>query len=120
MTELDFVVPVRTGRGLNDRLHWAVRAGKVKRERAAVSLSWPRASGVKVRPSLPVDVHLVRLSPATRRMDDDGVQGALKAVRDQVAAELGADDGDRTRLRFTYGQERGPWGVRVSIRGRKP
>lgn len=115
MTHLDFTIPLRTGNGLNDRGHWAVKARRVKQERTAVALCWPRVSGKKWHVPLPVDVHLTRLSPKGRPMDSDGVQGALKAIRDQVAAELRVDDGQEDLVRFTYSQARGEWGVRVSV-----
>ena len=54
--------------------------------------------------TVPHDVHvtLVRIAPGT--LDDDNVRGALKAVRDEVAAWIDRDDRDKT-LRFDYGQE---------------
>lgn len=60
-------------------------------------------------------VTLTRVSP--RKCDGDNLQGALKHVRDQVAQELGLDDGD-ARLTWLYQQEqrgRGHWGVRIRI-----
>lgn len=97
------------------------RHRRVRQEREAVALmlrSFLRRLPKAQRPQLPVDVHLVRVSPGTRPMDDDGVVAALKAVRDQVAEELGVDDGRSELLRFTYAGERGPWGVRIHVRER--
>ncbi len=67
---------------------------------------------------LPALVTLTRLSVGT--MDDDGVVGALKAVRDGVADALGIDDAD-PRVTWRYDQKkvkRGEWGVLISIEAR--
>lgn len=56
-------------------------------------------------PALPVVVTLVRCSP--RLLDDDNAVGAMKAVRDEVAAWLGVDDRD-PRVRFVVEQEKVP------------
>lgn len=105
-------LPLRLGRGLNDRKHWAPRSKQAKAERQCAHLL------VKHRydkPPLPVVVTLVRLSAGT--LDDDNLQGAFKAVRDGVADAYGIPDND-PRLRFQYAQERakrGTAGVRVVI-----
>jgi hypothetical protein len=112
-TTLEFTIPIRTGQGLNAREHWAVKADRVQRERHGVILLFPRRKRLKP----PYDVHLVRISPSASPMDDDNVVGALKAIRDEVAAQLQVDDGDKKRIRFTYGDERGLWGVRIKIEG---
>lgn len=112
-----FVVPIRTSTGLNAREHWAVRKKRVSAERAATRLLWRAA---RQRPVLPVDIQLVRIAPGTRPMDDDNLPGSMKAIRDELAELLGVDDGNRAVIRFTYAQERGPWGVRVTVRERAP
>ena len=109
---MTFVIPIRTKPGLNGREHWRARAARVKRERNAVRLCWPRRVPP---PALPVVVRLTRLSPGTRPMDDDNLPGACKAIRDEVAAILGIDDGDRAAARWEYAQDRGPWGIRVEV-----
>jgi hypothetical protein len=53
----------------------------------------------------PVTVTLTRVAP--RQLDaEDNLTAALKAVRDEVAAQLGVDDRD-ARVTWRYGQERG-------------
>ncbi len=107
-----FQVPIRTGSGLNARLHWAVRAKRTKVEHLAVAVSM----GGWFKPVLPAAVLLTRVSPGTRPMDDDNLAGSLKGIRDAVAKRMGVDDGKRELIRFSYAQERGPWGVRIEIR----
>ena len=103
------LIPLRTGRGLNAREAWQSRARRVKAERRAVA--W-LLRGAK--PALPCTVRLTRCAPSNG-MDDDGVIGALKGVRDQVAEWLGVDDKDTARVRYVYAQCRAAWGVRIEF-----
>lgn len=112
-TPITIHIPLRTGRGLNDRESRFARSERVKKERKAVWACWWRRSALQVK--FPVEVLLVRISPGHVELDDDNLRGSLKAVRDQVADELGVNDGDRAKVRFDYHQERGPWGVRVQL-----
>jgi hypothetical protein len=47
-----------------------------------------------------------------RKLDSDGVVHAFKAHRDQIAAELGLDDGSE-QWTWEYRQERGAPGIRI-------
>ena len=100
--------PTKTINPLNIREHWRVRAKRVKRERTHTAMM---LMGRKL-PPLPVDIHMVRLSPGT--LDDDAVPGAFKGIRDEIAAWFNLDDRDK-RLRFTYGQAKGKLGVQITI-----
>lgn len=104
-------VPLRTVSGMNAREHWRARAGRVKGERQLVA--WHLATVKK--PAVPLVVTLTRIAPSNG-LDDDNLAGALKAVRDEIAAWLGVDDRDRATVRYEYEQERGPWGVRIEWR----
>lgn len=104
-------IPIRTSTGLNYREHYAVRSLRVKRERKATRWFW-----MKAKPPhfiLPLRITLIRVSPGNGT-DLDNVVGGLKAVRDQIADQLGFDDGD-PRITWRYGQLKGPWGVTVTI-----
>lgn len=104
------VVPIRTISRFNADEHPMARARRVKRERNAVLLCWPRASV-----PVPCTVHLTRIAPKRAGpLDSDNLQGALKALRDEIARLLGADDGD-SRLTWQYSQQVGPWGVRLLV-----
>ena len=106
-------VPIQTSRGLNAREHHMARARRVKRERQAVA--W--ALSVESRPALPCEVVLTRIAPSNGLDPGDNLNGALKAVRDQIAEWLGVDDKDESRVRYRYAQERGAWGVRIEFKG---
>lgn len=61
-----------------------------------------------------IEVELVKLGPG--EMDSDGVQGAMKYVRDGVSLFMGLDDKDK-RWQWEYGQERHEkTGIRITIK----
>lgn len=68
-----------------------------------------------------VHVHLTRFGPKT--LDDDNLRGAFKATRDEIAAQLGVDDGDLPKVQFHYHQARKSDGhghdhaIRIEIAG---
>jgi len=110
---LKLSIPLRTGRGLNDRMHLMVRARKVKAERLAVGL----VLNTHKAPAGPVTVNLGRVSPSAKGLDKDNLQGALKGVRDQVSAWLGRDDADES-ITWNYSQKpgkRGEWAVEIEV-----
>jgi hypothetical protein len=103
-------LPIKTGAGLNDRLHWAARAAKVKIQRRNVCLCLKRA-----KKPFPAVITLTRLSAGT--LDDDNLAGAFKAIRDGVADAFELPDNHRG-LTWRYAQERckrGKYGVRITI-----
>lgn len=104
------LVPIRTGRGLNDRECWQARQRRVKKQRQAVA--WVLKSAT--RPDIPCSVLLTRIAPSSG-LDDDGLVGSLKAIRDQVAEWLGVDDKHRDQVRYRYAQCRGEWGVCIEF-----
>lgn len=122
---IQITIPIRTTTGLNAREHWAARAKRVKRERAATMqallafVHWDTKTALLrvLAGAGVVSVNLERVSP--RRADEDNVAGGLKAVRDEVAAWLGIDDGD-PRIVWSYSQSRGPFAVRVALKDVTP
>lgn len=103
------MLPIKTVSALNSREHWRKRAARVKAERAATALI--------VKPFFtPCIVRMVRLSSSL--CDDDNLQGAMKAVRDEIAKINGVDDGPTGPITWVYAQEkckRGTFGVRVEF-----
>lgn len=100
-------IPLRTGRGLNDREHHFKRYTRQRKEQFAVGMFLNRCT----RPGTPCTVFLTRIAPS-EGLDDDNLVGALKAVRDAVADWIGVDDGKHDVV-YRYAQERGPWGIRI-------
>jgi hypothetical protein len=98
------VLPMRT-RTPNDRAPHAQVAGR--RARATRETAWGLIrKHLGLRPPLApaYAVTLVRLETTHEWMDDDNAVGALKQLRDELAAWLGVDDGDRARVRWAYDQ----------------
>lgn len=111
---LHLSIPLRTGRGQNDREHHMARHRRVKSERDAVQ--W--VLNGHPAPAGAVLVLLVRVSPSSVGLDRDNLQGSLKACRDQVAHWLGRDDRDGGSIEWTYGQrpgKRGEWAVELHV-----
>lgn len=107
------VLPLRTISGANAREHWAVKAKRVRNERIVTARLWP----LKWRRKdwdWPIVVWLTRRAPSGG-LDDDNLRVALKAIRDQVAHELGLKSDRDPRVAWQYGQERGPYAVVVGI-----
>jgi hypothetical protein len=104
-----YFLPIKTVTGLNAREHWTKRAKRVKSERTIT------ACVIRSHPT-PCIVLMTRLSE--RLCDDDNLQGACKAIRDEVAKICGVDDGPNGPITWMYAQEkckRGQFGVRVVI-----
>ena len=106
---ISYLIPIKTVTGLNAREHWRARHRRVQQERFATR--------VLVKPGrTPCTVHMVRLSSVL--CDDDNLQGACKAIRDEIAKIFGVDDGPKGPIKWTYSQEkckRGTYGVRVEM-----
>ena len=114
---ITFTVPVRTVSALNCREHWATKARRVKAERDATRWAYRTRPTIHTDqvPDPPLVVRMTRISSGL--LDDDNLAGALKGVRDEVAAMLGYDDGD-PRVTWERAQEkakRGVYGVRVTV-----
>lgn len=104
-------IPIRTVNGSNAREHWGAKQRRAKADRDAVA--WLLAG--KAKPPLPVRVTLTRQGPNRRAMDGDGLQAALKHVRDQVAEWLGVDDASPLVV-WEYWQEHArEYAVRIEI-----
>lgn len=97
------MLPIQTVLGQNAREHPMVRHKRVKTEKQAVHYSLYG----KPKPAIPCDVLLTRVSP--NKCDDDNLSGAMKAIRDAIAAWLGVDDGSDL-VKYRYAQARGPRG----------
>lgn len=100
------MVPVRTVSEANSHTHWRLRQKRAQEQRYLGRLAGPIRLGLRYGATyLPCHVHLVRL--ASRKLDSDNLQGALKHVRDGIADWLGVDDGNEEAVTWTYAQETG-------------
>lgn len=101
---------LRLVNGLNAREHWSARKRRASMERALVAA----VLGTTRPPALPVVVTITRIGG--RPMDEgDGLPASCKHLRDAVATWLGTGDAPSARVEWRYRQERGPWGVRITI-----
>lgn len=101
-------IPMELKLSLNSRVHWGVRARRVAAERAIVAFAFPHTwKGTAERSEekgFRWIVVLTRVAP--RRLDDDNLAGRFKAVRDEIARQLGIDDGS-SRIAWVYSQTKG-------------
>lgn len=118
---MTFSIPVQTknpNNGPQGRTRGAVyaKATRRKHERQVTRLCFLAAcNGEQWKLDPPYVVTLTRVGAGT--MDGDGLQASLKSVRDQIADELGIDDGSDL-VRFVYAQRkcrRGTYSVTVEI-----
>ncbi len=99
----------------NERCHWAVRANRFKAQEHAVGLAFSCAN-IPTGPAFArCEVTLTRLGG--RRLDDDNLAGAFKAVRDRLAKWLGVDDAD-PRVAWHYSQRSGVKGIEIRVEAR--
>ena len=113
---MKLTIPLRTYSEANKREHWAVKAKRVKSQRMAVWAKWPIVEGERYRTrDKSFTVYLTRIAP--RELDGDNLQRSFKALRDEVAKQLGVDDRDK-RICWEYHQCKGKpkqYGVEIEI-----
>jgi hypothetical protein len=116
---VDAILPIQVQSEANTRGHWRAKAARAKCQRTATAAClramMARHGG---SPKPPLVVHMVRLiGPRGRKMDDDNLRGAFKAVRDGVADWLGVDDGLADLVRYTEPtqEKHGGHAVRIVI-----
>lgn len=116
MTLLRIEISLTLPSGANLREHWATKAKRVKAQRNAVILC---RHGGAFLPAIAATTRgealvclLTRIAP--RRLDSDNLAFAFKAIRDQIAEELGVNDGSDA-VEWLYAQESGKAAIRVEI-----
>lgn len=105
-----------------------IKTERISKQRSDVNLIFrsvlARAQHAHLRAGhwpLPLHITLTRIAPPRRKIhDDDNLRSSMKAVRDAVAAVIGADDRMSGPLRFKYRQEPGEWSARICIRAWMP
>ena len=86
----------------NARGHWSTKSPRVQNQRLAARLAVADLLR-RAQPQMPVVVTLTRIAP--RKLDDDNLRSAFKAVRDGVADALGVNDGGK-QVTWAYRDER--------------
>lgn len=99
--KIDFQIPVRTISEMNDRSHWAVRLKRKKEQQAETALAF-RRNVRREDIEFPCVIRLIRIAP--KALDVDNLASSGKFIQDQLAKELGIDDGDITKVTWEYGQ----------------
>ena len=134
MSAITVLIPMKAESEPNRRDHWRTRHKRSAKQRGDVALMVRNAFQLRgIRAGavlLPAVVTLTRVAPCP--LDDDNLPPSLKAVRDQVAVQLGlplkrlargqgvptADDRD-PRVTWKYDQdERNCYAVRITIEAR--
>lgn len=106
------VLPLLVVSEANQREFWAKKYRRKIAQQAVLAAAWPRLVADRA-PQAPCRITLTRLGG--RRLDSDNLAGAFKHVRDEIARQLGIDDGD-PRLTWIYSQEPGgAVGIRIEI-----
>jgi hypothetical protein len=105
-------LPIFTKSEANMRGRWQGGARRAAKQREDLELAM---RVVRVKPPLPVIVRLIRIAPS-KLDENDNLNRALKALRDEFAAWLGVDDRRSDRVLFVYDQvRRAPrtYGIRI-------
>ncbi len=116
---IDFMVPdLKTVSEMNQREHWGAKNRRKQDQQERVSVAMQNALRGK-RIELPCIVKLTRIGP--KKMDNDNLAGAMKHCQDQIARQLGVDDGDESKVSFNHYQMpigSRDYAVKVEIRSR--
>lgn len=103
--------PLRTYSLTNQRAHWTKKAQIARDQRTTVAWRWIEAKRPKV--NLPTVITLTRI--AGRVLDTDNLASSFKHVRDEIALQIGIDDGD-PQITWLYAQEKGKeYKIRIEI-----
>lgn len=102
----------------NAREHPMSRHRRRKAQRSAVAMAWPYQWRQR-KWRFPLQVTLERHAPSSGLDVGDNLPASLKAVRDEVAKQLGVDDRD-SRVCWVYAQARGSYCVVIGVEEMSP
>ena len=109
---LEFTLPLKLESLANQRTHWRAKARVAKAQRFEARAALTGEGEIWFKG--PYAVHITRLGK--RKLDSDNLAISAKHVRDGIADALGIDDGDETKVTWTYAQEIAKeYGCRVRI-----
>ena len=123
---MNLTIPIRTVSEANQSKfeHWGTKQRRAKKQRETVALmmsDWGFRAAVQQHRELLAAgqsriVRLRRVAP--RELDGDNLQRSFKAIRDEVAKQLGVDDRDK-RVTWEYHQRKGnkpkEYAIEISI-----
>jgi hypothetical protein len=96
-------LPIETISEANTKEHWARKANRVKKQRADAFYYCRLKRGIiEVSPDATIKIKLVRLAP--KKLDNDNLVSAFKAIRDGIADWLKVNDGS-DKITWEYDQE---------------
>lgn len=101
--------PLYTTTEANAGGHWRAKNKRAQSQRETTALFVRRLE----LPPLPVVVTMTRIG--RKMLDDDNAVGAMKHVRDSIAAIYGVDDGDHRYQWVVAPQEIGEYAVRIKV-----
>lgn len=98
---------IKTVSEANQSEHWRTKHKRKKQQQEDFSWLWRAATQFddKTKFTFPATITFTRYS--CKEMDADNLAGAFKHVQDQLARELGIDDGDGS-VKWKYEQVRIP------------
>ena len=96
-------IPIRAVSVANLREHWATRANRNKKQRNAVSEALKSMPPYFEKSDAEIEVTFTR--HGKRKLDDDNLSSAFKAMRDEVASQLKRDDNTESKVKWKYKQE---------------
>ena len=104
-------LPLHLRSEANERSFWGTKSQRVREQRA---LTRAALNAHSVPKSGFTRVVFTRLGP--KMLDSDNLAGSAKAVRDEIAAYCGVDDGPKGPLTWEYNQEvNAAYGCRIEL-----
>lgn len=113
--QLAFTIPLRVYSEANERIHWGKKVRRKNEQQQAIHIAWKKAVSVLGPASTPCVVRLTRVG--SQALDSDNLAISFKACRDQIAHELGIDDGSES-VKWEYAQVavgRRVYAIRVEV-----
>ncbi len=103
ISEISFSFPLRVLSEANQHEHWSKKNKRKVAQQNETAAMWRFHVGQKSI-KLPCAITFTKFGPTL--LDSDNLQGAFKHVRDEVARQLGVDDGDTTKVVYRAQQKK--------------
>lgn len=93
--------PLRLESSPNQRIHWAAQLA-IKKKQFDIGRDIVLLNALHLMGRRAYSIELLRIG--ARACDRDNIAASFKHIQDGVCDTLGLNDGDRTRVRISYGQ----------------